>query len=48
MLLADSCFNITHESFKNDLGEVLDSANNEGVEYFFCPASKEREMDDLI
>ena len=48
MLLADSCFNITHESFKNDLGEVLDSANNEGVEYFFCPASKEREIDDLI
>ena len=48
MLLADSCFNITHESFKNDLGDVLDVANNEGVEYFFCPASKEREIDDLI
>ena len=48
MLLADSCFNITHESFKNDLGDVLDAANNEGVEYFFCPASKEREIDDLI
>ena len=41
MLLADSCFNINHESFNNDLGEVLKAANNEGVEYFFCPASKE-------
>ena len=48
MLLADSCFNITHESFKNDLGDVLDAANNVGVEYFFCPASKEREINDLI
>lgn len=48
MLLADSCFNITHESFKKDLGDVLDRANKEGVEYFFCPASKEKETDDLI
>ena len=48
MLLADSCFNITHESFKKDLGDVLDAANKEGVEYFFCPASKEKETDDLI
>ena len=48
MLLADSCFNITHESFKNDLGDILDAANNAGVEYFFCPASKEKEIEDLI
>ena len=48
MLLADSCFNINHESFKNDLGEVLNAANNVGVEYFFCPASKEKEIEDLI
>ena len=48
MLLADSCFNITHESFKNDLGDILDAANNVGVEYFFCPASKEKEIEDLI
>ena len=48
MLLADSCFNINHESFKNDLGEVLKAANNVGVEYFFCPASKEKEIEDLI
>ena len=42
MLLADSCFNINHESFKNDLGEVLKAANNEGVEYFFCPAGQKK------
>ena len=48
MLLADSCFNINHESFKNDLGDILDAANNVGVEYFFCPASKEKEIEDLI
>jgi TatD DNase family protein len=48
MLLADSCFNINHESFKNDLGDILDAANNVGVEYFFCPASKEKEIVDLI
>ena len=48
MLLADSCFNINHESFKIDLGDILDAANNVGVEYFFCPASKEKEIEDLI
>jgi TatD DNase family protein len=48
MLLADSCFNINHESFKNDLGDILDAANNVGVGYFFCPASKEKEIVDLI
>ena len=48
MLLADSCFNINHECFKIDLGDILDAANNVGVEYFFCPASKEKEIEDLI
>ncbi len=48
MLLADSCFNINHESFDNDLTDVLHKANDNGVKYFFCPASKEKEVDEII
>ena len=48
MLLADSCFNITHESFMNDLDEIMHRATTHKVNYFFSPASKESEIKDLL
>ena len=48
MLLADSCFNITHDSFMNDLDETLQRAETHKVKYFFAPASKESEIENLL
>ena len=48
MLLADSCFNITHDSFMNDLDETLQRAENHKIKYFFAPASKESEIENLL
>ena len=44
MLLADCCFNITHESFSDDLDEIVQRAEDHKVQYFFAPASKESEI----
>ena len=30
MVLADSCFNLTHDSFDHDLYDVIKEAQNEG------------------
>ncbi len=48
MLLADSCFNINHDSFKNDLDGIFKNASKEGVEYFFCPSSRESEIHEIL
>tara|TARA_B100000131_G_scaffold201277_1_gene193404 strand:- start:184 stop:969 length:786 start_codon:yes stop_codon:yes gene_type:complete len=48
MLLADSCFNFTHESFKKDLDSVIDDSISSGVQYLFCPASREIEIDSIL
>tara|TARA_B100000212_G_scaffold217764_1_gene164909 strand:+ start:546 stop:1328 length:783 start_codon:yes stop_codon:yes gene_type:complete len=48
MLLADSCFNITHESFNSDLDDVMKSANKSGIEYFFTPAARESDANQII
>ena len=48
MLLADSCFNFTHDSFKNDLDSVIDDSISSNVEYLFCPASREIEIEDIL
>ena len=31
MLLADSCFNFTHDSFKNDLDSVINDLYDENI-----------------
>ena len=31
MVLADSCFNLTHDSFDHDLYDVIKEAQNEGM-----------------
>ena len=48
MLLADSCFNITHESFKGDLDDIIKKAIEQDVGYYFCPSSKENEIKDIL
>ena len=48
MLLADCCFNITHESFSYDLDEIMQRAEDHKVQYFFAPASKESEILKLL
>ena len=48
MLLADSCFNITHESFNNDVDEIIQRAETCEIKYFFAPASKESEIEALM
>ena len=48
MLLADCCFNITHESFSEDLDEIMQRAEDHKVQYFFAPASKESEILKLL
>ena len=48
MLLADSCFNITHESFSDDLNEIMQRAEDHKVEHFFAPASRESEILKLL
>ena len=48
MLLADCCFNITHESFSGDLNEIMQRAKDHKVEYFFAPASRESEILELL
>ena len=48
MLLADSCFNIIHDSFMNDLDETIQRAENHKIKYFFAPASKESEIENLL
>ena len=48
MLLADCCFNITHESFSADLDEIVQRAEDHKVQYFFAPASKESEILKLL
>tara|TARA_X000000368_G_scaffold263779_2_gene208852 strand:- start:2458 stop:3243 length:786 start_codon:yes stop_codon:yes gene_type:complete len=48
MLLADSCFNFTHDSFKNDLDSVINDSISSNVKYLFCPASREIEVEDIL
>ena len=48
MILADCCFNATHESFNKDLDNVYRDANSVGVEYFFSPTSQESEIETLL
>ena len=48
MILADCCFNATHESFSKDLDNVYRDANSVGVEYFFSPTSQESEIETLL
>ena len=48
MLLADCCFNITHERFSYDLDEIMQRAEDHKVQYFFAPASKESEIFKLL
>ena len=48
MLLADCCFNITHESLSYDLDEIMQRAEEHKVQYFFAPASKESEILKLL
>ena len=48
MLLADCCFNITHESFSDDIDEIMQKAEDHKVQYFFAPASKESEILKLL
>ena len=48
MLLADSCFNITHESFEGDLDDIIKKAIEQDVGYYFCPSSKENEIKDIL
>ena len=48
MLLADSCFNFTHESFKKDLDSVISNSLSSNIKYLFCPASREIEIEDIL
>ena len=48
MLLADSCFNITHESFKKDLSNVISEAYQNDIEYFFAPSCNLRDTNTII
>ena len=48
MLLADSCFNFTHESFKKDLDSVISDSLSSNIEFLFCPASREIEIEDIF
>jgi TatD DNase family protein len=48
MVLADSCFNLTHESFEKDFDQVLSNAKANNVHYLFSPSSKESEIDTLL
>ena len=48
MVLADSCFNLTHESFEKDFDQVLSNAKANSVHYLFSPSSKESEIDTLL
>ena len=48
MLLADSCFNFTHESFKKDLDSVISDSLSSNIKYLFCPASREIEIEDIL
>ena len=48
MLLADSCFNFTHESFKKDLDSVINNSLSSDIKYLFCPASREIEIEDIL
>ena len=45
MVLADSCFNLTHDSFDHDLYDVIEEAQNEGIEYFFTPSSSKLDIE---
>ncbi len=48
MVLADSCFNLTHESFEKDFDQVLNNARTNSVHYLFSPSSKESEIETLL
>ena len=45
MVLADSCFNLTHDSFDHDLYDVIREAQNEGIKYFFTPSSSKLDIE---
>ena len=48
MVLADSCFNLTHDSFDHDLYDVIKEAQNEGIEYFFTPSSSKLDIEKIF
>ena len=48
MVLADSCFNLTHDSFDHDLYDVIREARNEGIEYFFTPSSSKLDIEKIF
>ena len=48
MVLADSCFNLTHDSFDHDLYDVIREAHNEGIEYFFTPSSSKSDIEKIF
>ena len=48
MVLADSCFNLTHTSFNKDLNIIFKRAEENGVNYYFAPSSRELEIDTLV
>ena len=48
MVLADSCFNLTHDSFDHDLYDVIREAQNEGIEYFFTPSSSKLDIEKIF
>ena len=48
MLLADSCFNFTHESFNKDLDSVINDSLSSNIRYLFCPASREVEVENIL
>ena len=48
MVLADSCFNLTHDSFDHDLYAVIKEAQNEGIEYFFTPSSSKLDVEKIF
>ena len=48
MVLADSCFNLTHDSFDHDLFDVIEEAQNEGIEYFFTPSSSKLDIEKIF
>lgn len=41
--LIDICFNLTHESFREDEREVMDRAQQAGIEAMICPGSSLRD-----
>ena len=48
MILADSCFNLTHDSFDHDLYGVIKEAQEQGIEYFFAPTASKLDVQKAI